>query len=239
MATINAINSNIPIEISKGGTNATSMGTTNGVNYYDGTSLVTTAAGTSAQVLTSNGTGSAPTYQNTGTDSLVLISSQTASASASISFTGLTTYSNYLLILSDIQPLLDQVDLRMTVSQDNGATYLNSGYTSQLLKHDYNSATLVSKNSTTYFYVATDFSGTKITSGTYYLFNVNIASAFEWAGISNFDDNSVSSITSSGVVGGQAGTSINAIKFEVYKTAGGLIGVINQGRFTLFGIKNS
>jgi len=63
MATKNAINSNIPIEISKGGTNATSMTTTDGVVYYDGTSLVTTAVGTATHVLTSNGAGSAPTFQ--------------------------------------------------------------------------------------------------------------------------------------------------------------------------------
>ena len=41
MPTINSINSNIPIEISKGGTNATSMVTTNGVTKFDGTRLVT------------------------------------------------------------------------------------------------------------------------------------------------------------------------------------------------------
>lgn len=63
MANRNAIDSSIPIEIEKGGTNATSMTTTNGINYFDGTSLVTTSAGTISQVLTSNGAGSAPTFQ--------------------------------------------------------------------------------------------------------------------------------------------------------------------------------
>jgi len=66
MATKNAINSNIPIEISKGGTNATSMTDTDGVVYYDGTSLVTTTVGTATHVLTSNGTGVAPTFQAAG-----------------------------------------------------------------------------------------------------------------------------------------------------------------------------
>ena len=55
MATKNSFNSNIPVEISKGGTNATSMTDTNGVAYYDGTRLVTTTVGTSTHVLTSNG----------------------------------------------------------------------------------------------------------------------------------------------------------------------------------------
>jgi hypothetical protein len=44
--TINAIGSNIPIEITKGGTNATSFSTANGIVKYDGTSLVTSSAAT-------------------------------------------------------------------------------------------------------------------------------------------------------------------------------------------------
>ena len=63
--TINAWNSNIPVEISKGGTNATSMTNTDGVCYYDGTMLVTTTVGTAGQVLTSNGAAVAPTFQAT------------------------------------------------------------------------------------------------------------------------------------------------------------------------------
>ena len=63
MPTINSWNSNVPVEISKGGTNATAMANTYGVNYYDGTRLVTTAVGTATHVLTSNGAGVAPTFQ--------------------------------------------------------------------------------------------------------------------------------------------------------------------------------
>ena len=43
MPTINAWDSNIPVEISKGGTNATSMATFNGIVKYDGTRLVTSS----------------------------------------------------------------------------------------------------------------------------------------------------------------------------------------------------
>lgn len=52
-----------PVPIANGGTNATSMATTFGVNYFDGTRLVTTAVGTATHVLTSNGAGVAPTFQ--------------------------------------------------------------------------------------------------------------------------------------------------------------------------------
>lgn len=52
-----------PIPIAEGGTNTTSLATTDGVVYYDGTKLVTTAVGSATQVLTSNGAGVAPTFQ--------------------------------------------------------------------------------------------------------------------------------------------------------------------------------
>jgi hypothetical protein len=52
-----------PVSVANGGTNATSMTNTDGVVYYDGTRLVTTAVGTATQVLTSNGAGVAPTFQ--------------------------------------------------------------------------------------------------------------------------------------------------------------------------------
>ena len=52
-----------PQPIIEGGTNASSMANTYGVNYFDGTSIVTTAVGTATHVLTSNGPGVAPTFQ--------------------------------------------------------------------------------------------------------------------------------------------------------------------------------
>lgn len=55
----------VPVAIANGGTNATSMATSNGTVYYDGTRLVTTATGTAGFVLTSNG-AAAPTYQAAG-----------------------------------------------------------------------------------------------------------------------------------------------------------------------------
>src|SRR5437762_17732 len=54
----------VPVAIANGGTNAITFATTDGTVYYDGTRLVTTATGTSGQVLTSNGAGVAPSYQS-------------------------------------------------------------------------------------------------------------------------------------------------------------------------------
>ena len=52
-----------PIPIVQGGTNASSMTNTDGVVYFDGTSLNTTTVGTATYVLTSNGAAMAPTFQ--------------------------------------------------------------------------------------------------------------------------------------------------------------------------------
>lgn len=52
-----------PLPIIQGGTNATSMSNADGVVYFDGTLLNTTAVGTSDFVLTSNGSGSAPSFK--------------------------------------------------------------------------------------------------------------------------------------------------------------------------------
>ncbi len=65
------------LPIANGGTSASSMVTTYGVNYFDGTSIVTTAVGTAAQVLTSNGVGVAPTWQENGSGTVVSVTAGT------------------------------------------------------------------------------------------------------------------------------------------------------------------
>ncbi len=92
MATINSIGSNIPIEIAKGGTNAASMTNTDGVVYFDGTSLVTTAVGTATHVLTSNGAGVAPTFQAAAGGGITTLAGNTGSATgATVTLTGGST----------------------------------------------------------------------------------------------------------------------------------------------------
>lgn len=75
-----------PLPISEGGTNAISMANTDGVVYYDGTQLVTTAVGTATNVLTSNGAGMAPTFQALGAANIT-ITGDTGGAQTATSFT--------------------------------------------------------------------------------------------------------------------------------------------------------
>ena len=80
--------------------------------------------GTSGQVLTSAGADASPTWG--AGSSMVLLSTQTASASASISFTSLinSTYSKYIIEIYNLVTASDTVNLLMTASINNGSTYL-------------------------------------------------------------------------------------------------------------------
>ncbi len=66
-------NLTVPVSIQNGGTNATSMSVIDGTVYYDGTRLVTTATGSTGQILTSQGPGLPPVYQNNAAASTVVI----------------------------------------------------------------------------------------------------------------------------------------------------------------------
>ena len=82
------------LAIANGGTNATSMANTDGVVYYDGTRLVTTAVGTATNVLTSNGAGLAPTFQSIPTPTLTNANTNIAWTGLSQDFQGDATYNN-------------------------------------------------------------------------------------------------------------------------------------------------
>ena len=78
-----------PVTIAQGGTNATSFGAVNGTVYYDGTSLVTTSAGSLGQVLTSTGVG-APHYASidpSGTNIISFVDGNTGSPVAPVART--------------------------------------------------------------------------------------------------------------------------------------------------------
>lgn len=80
-----------PVSIANGGTNATSMTVVDGTVIYDGTRLVTTATGSTGQVLTSNGPGVAPTYQTPSSGGLAN-SFLFFQATNTPNLTGITTY---------------------------------------------------------------------------------------------------------------------------------------------------
>ena len=77
-------------------------------------------------MLTSNGAGALPSFQaaSGGGSNIVYISSATASASASITFTGLdSTYKLYLVRIFNYVPTTDATNLYMRTSTNNGVSY--------------------------------------------------------------------------------------------------------------------
>jgi len=93
------------------------------------------AVGTATHVLTSNGAGAAPTFQAAAAGgSWTLIGTQVASASASLTQTGLdSTYDTYAIALSDIEPATDNAIGWIRVGDSSGVDSGGSDYSQALI----------------------------------------------------------------------------------------------------------
>ena len=88
--------------------------------------------GTSGQVLTSGGAAAAPSWASVTSGAYSLISTATASASASIVFTGLSSYVALRLLAYNVLASNTNADSFLQLSSDNGSTYITtSTYTNQ------------------------------------------------------------------------------------------------------------
>lgn len=92
------------------------------------TATYPSTAGTSGNILTSNGTNFVSTTPS-GTGTVQLIATGNASNVASISFTNLSsTYAYYYVVLSNVQPVTNAATLNILVSTNNGSSYSNTAY---------------------------------------------------------------------------------------------------------------
>lgn len=102
----------------------------NAANPAYSTATYPSTAGTSGNVLTSDGTNwnsSAPAIPTGGR---TLISSQTASASTSILFTsGITGYQYYQIEWYEIVAATNATQIQLQISTDGGSTYIATNYT--------------------------------------------------------------------------------------------------------------
>ena len=105
--------------------NGSNTPTAGAVGYGDGTNLAFTSAGTTGQFLSSNGS-SAPSWVGAPASAMTLISTQTASSSASLAWTGLSGYNSYKLIFS-LTPASNAY-LSIVIGSGAGPTYLTSNY---------------------------------------------------------------------------------------------------------------
>jgi hypothetical protein len=182
----------------------------------------------------------------TGAGTLVLLSTQTASASATISFTtGLdSTYDEYIFKFIDINPATDNAFFQFNMSTDSGSnynvtkttsyfnSYHNEADTDTLLGYDTN-ADLA--QSTSFQTIAPNIGNgaDECLAGTLTLFNPS-STTYVKHFISNTNDYDGSNYTLNAFVAGYGNTTsaVNAIQFKM--SSGNFDGIIK-----LYGVKKS
>jgi hypothetical protein len=226
----------VPIIVPAGGT-----GIATGTNAYVPICTGTTAtgafqpvasAGTSGQLYTSNGASSLPTFKATA--GAVQIATATPSNAASVSFTSLTGYTNYLILCNNFVPVTNATSLQLQMSNNGGSSY-TSGST------DYRGNRFATANMT--LSQSGNYTASQITLSTIFSNTSTVAASFNlWIfkpGGSEYttvfyqpfyvDDASNYRLYMSG---GQctAITAINAIQFTMSS------GNISTGNFQLYGL---
>jgi hypothetical protein len=112
--------------------------------------IAAVAVGSADQVLTSNGSGAAPTFQAAGGGggALIFIASATASVSSTLTITGLdSTYDSYLILLQDFDMSNDSAELNLRLGDSGGIDSGASDYNYHLTDPGSNVGTYVAVNS--------------------------------------------------------------------------------------------
>jgi hypothetical protein len=162
--------------------------------------------------------------------SLRLISSQTVTSTATVSFTSLT-YSNYLLIINNAYPATTNGSLLLKVSTNNGSSYLATGYLAGIRVNVYNSTTLSNGSFTNLIRLSNsqNNSSSNPCNCVVFLYNVNTANNFMLDGITTFY-NATPAVSTSCSLSAFAAASVNAIQI-LYSS-----GNIASATFNLYGI---
>lgn len=183
--------------------------------------------GASGNVLTSNGLSASPSFKSAA-GNLVLISTQTASASSELVFNSIPgTYGNYFLNWQNVIPTTNGSSLWMLFSSNNGSTY--DIYNNDVGLHytNYNSASFVSVSNPAQSAVSAGISSSIGCSGYAYLYGINLSAVFYITGMSNWYNGTT---TQFGHFGGDEISGVNA--FKVLMSSG----TIASGIFTLYGL---
>jgi hypothetical protein len=117
------------VPVADGGTGASTLAA-NGVLFGNDTSAVgATAVGSDGQILTSNGAGSAPTFQDAAAagGGWEYVSVVTASNSATVAFTSMATGYDWKIVATNVLAISDGVDFGATLGI-SGPTYRTSNY---------------------------------------------------------------------------------------------------------------
>lgn len=231
------------LAIARGGTNSTATPTSGGAAYGTGTAFAFTSAGTSGQVLTSNGT-SAPTWQDAAGGGWNFIGSITANDSTSVAFTsGIdSTYDTYVVVGTGITaPYNEGNFLGSRYSTDSGSSYISTDdynlavdFFQEILGQGFTipgSSNPISGG----IGATTNYTNTN-TCFTNWYFNLNSSTK---AKICNSESISVAGIGGTYILreeyytGLTTSSAVNAIEFLMDT------GNISSGTFNLYGISNS
>lgn len=180
------------------------------------------STGTSGQVLTSGGAAALPSFSNPFE---ILILSQNASNSSEIVFTDISN-GLYNIVISSCKPSTS-ANLTMQVSNDNGSTWVSTGYLGTEYYNAYNNATLNITTSTSYINLSTSQSSTTGHSGIFNIYFGRTGSAFNSL-MGTMTYRTGSSSYNTGKVSALLGSGYSAIRF-LYST-----GNISSGTFALY-----
>lgn len=217
----------------------TSLALTNGQLAIGSTgndpSAATLTAGTGVSI--TNGSGSITVATTSQAGAFVLIQSQTASASANLSFvTNTNLYTSYYYTFAGVLPASAGASLRMQMSANGGSTWTNTGYQSGAILNAYNSATISNINSSTDFILSGTIRGTganETANGNGFIHNCNVAALPYLIGQSSYFDNGATVDANASVCARGGANGANAFRFLMST------GNITSGVISLYGVKTS
>lgn len=214
--------------------------TAGGVTYGDGSTYANTAAGTSGQLLQSNG-ASAPTWVTPSAGAMTFISVQTVSGTPStldITSGISSTYNDYMVIFENVALSANAAKLQMLLYK-SGAFQENT-YNETFIYANGTGAAPVGVGDTATFTISRQASSinTNLRSGTIYLYNLNSATAYA-SGCTWSSQNTGSSTSGANNVfttgGGTEGTAAVVTQLRFRPDTG----TFTSGTFRLYGIQKS
>jgi hypothetical protein len=160
----------------------------------------------------------------------VLIQSQTANASANLTFNTGITYNEYILRISNLESSVDGASLFCTLSTDGGGTFLAANYISNVFNFRMDASGIgLATETTDKWYLSQVVNSATTQSGQYYLSNMLTGNPGINGQITPFTSTfEYGSIT----FGRQSTGAINAIRIAPSS------GNISQGTFKLYGVQS-
>jgi len=182
--------------------------------------IASLSLGTANQVLTSNGAGVDPSYQNPF--SYRLVQSTTASGAADIQFLNMSANTKYFFDF-DLQCTSSAQNIILEYSTDNGSSWVTSGYRSGVHYLSYDSVSMTSFNTTNHCILDQGTSDSRNQQGYFYLSTRGRASVIGQAlrvNVGSFGSVRIASDFGSG------GSSLNAVRIRA--ASGNISGFANM-----------